>query len=188
MCNVPESNTHTHATHAHTHALLTLSRPSSKSCDAAFKDTAVWHLPSHSHTLALPLSVAGRCHNKMHVLCSVPISSLVPPPPSCTHSHRYTYMHFLPPHRSPLFSFPLFSAVLSSLLPQRLAARAPTEPQSGTPLRLPLRRGEDEREEGREKDQRRRNERPDKVTKPVCCIRQEGSRGSGKTKSSAVRR
>lgn len=164
MCNVPESNTHT-CTHAHTRALLTLSRPSSKSCDAAFKDTAVWHLPSHSHTLALPLSVAGRCHNKMHVLCGVAISSVVPPPPlspspTCTHSHRYTYMHFLPPNCSPLLSSSLCRpcALLSLLLPQRLAARAPTEPQSGTPLRLPSapRRG---RAGGRERERPEEEER-----------------------------
>lgn len=117
---------------------------------------------------------------------SVFLSSTPPPPPRPMHTHtpRYTYMHFLPPRCSPLLFSSLCcpSALLSSLLPQRLAARAPTEPQSGTPLRLPLRRGEDEREEGREKDQRRRNERPDKVTKPLCCIRQEGCSGGGNKK------
>lgn len=96
----------------------------------------------------------------MHVLCSVPISSLVPPAPACTHSHRYTYMHFLTPHCSPLLSSSLCRpcALLSLLLPQRLAARAPTRTteRDSSPSSSAPRRG---RAGGRERERPEEEER-----------------------------
>lgn len=139
---------------------------------------------SHSHTRSASLSCGTLPQQDACALQRSDFLSSAPPHP---HAHTHTDTHTcIFSHPTALLSSPLLSAVpaLSSLCSFRSGSQPELqpEPQSGTPLRLPLRRGEDEREEGREKDQRRRNERPDKVTEPMCRIRQEACRGGGNEK------
>lgn len=124
----------------------------------------------------------------MHVLCSVPISSLVPPPiPPPPHAHTHTDTHtciFLPPNRSPLLSSSLCrpSALLSLLLlPQRPRSQPELQPNHRAGL-LSAFLCTAERTSGRKGERKTRGggtERLDKVTKPMSRVRQEGCSSGG---------